>query len=89
MIALQNLWKWRLAKEADQGAFDRFWRQLIRRLADAVRSPVRIEVADPELRPGRSIRLTLARELAADDAGDGGSEAFTPRVAGGDGAVVA
>ncbi len=68
VIALQNLWKWRLAKDADQGHFDRFWQQLVRRLAEAGRQAVRIEVADQELGPGREIRLILNRREAADDA---------------------
>ncbi len=86
VIALQNLWKWRLAKEADQGQFDRFWRQLIRRLADAGRSPVRIEVLDQELRPGRTIRMTLAREVAPGDAEVPGE--FTFRVSDGRGEII-
>jgi len=61
VLALQNFWKWRLAKDAEQAQFDRFWQQMIRRLAEAGGHAVRIEVLDQELRPRQPVRLSLER----------------------------
>lgn len=61
VLTVQNFWKWRLAKECDQSQFDRFWQQFIRRLAESGRGPVRIEVLDQELSPGRNIVLSIEK----------------------------
>jgi uncharacterized membrane protein len=61
VIAVQNFWKWGLAKECDETAFGRFWQQFIRRLAESGRQPVRIEVLDQELRPGIEIGLSIEK----------------------------
>lgn len=61
VLTVQNFWKWRLAKECDQAQFDRFWQQFIRRLAESGRSPIRIDVLDQELAPGREIALSIEK----------------------------
>jgi hypothetical protein len=70
VVAVQNFWKWRLARDCDQAAFDRFWRQFIRRLAESGRQPVRIEVLDQELAPGREIAVTLEKMADAAEPAD-------------------
>jgi len=67
VLAVQNFWKWRLDKDCDPAQFDRFWQQLIRRLADSGANAVRIEVLDQELAPGRSIALSIERQADPKD----------------------
>lgn len=61
VLAVENVWRWRLAKEADPAQFDRFWRQLFRHLGQSGRQDVSIELADQELRPGADVRLYVER----------------------------
>lgn len=61
VITVQNFWRWRLAREAAQEQFDRFWQQFIRRLGQSGRQEMRIEVLDQELRPDREIAVTVER----------------------------
>lgn len=61
VLCVENFWRWRLAKDAEPGQFDRFWRQFFRFLAEARRQEVSIYLADQELRPGTDIRVTLEK----------------------------
>lgn len=61
VVCVQNLWRWRLAKNADPTDFDRFWRQLFRHLGQAGRQDVLVQVLDQELRPRADVRLLLDR----------------------------
>lgn len=61
VVAVENVWRWRLAKDADPQQFDRFWRQLFRHLGQSGRQDVSIELADQELRPGTDVRLFVER----------------------------
>lgn len=62
VIAVQNFWRWRLAKESDPQMYDRFWRQLFRWLGEASRQDVAIHLADQELKPQSDVQLVLERQ---------------------------
>lgn len=61
MIGVRNFWRWRLAQDSDAAAFDRFWRQWLRYLADGWRQPVSIFLPDQPLVPGGEIRFEAQR----------------------------
>lgn len=61
VIGVQNFWRWRLARDSDPKAFDRFWQQLLRRLAEGGREQLSIVVADQTLGPGGRVRATVQR----------------------------
>lgn len=61
LIGVRNFWKWRLARDSDVAAFDRFWRQWLRYLADGWRQPVAIHLPDQQLVPGGEIRFEAQR----------------------------
>lgn len=65
VICMQNLWRWRLARESQPEQFDRFWRQLFRYLAEAGRESVSLVLSDPQPTVGREIELVLERRSAA------------------------
>lgn len=75
VIAVQNLWRWRLARDSDVTSFDRFWRQLLRYLGQAGRDQFSIQVADQELRTGSVVRALVEKrprpEGVQEDAGAG------------------
>lgn len=64
VLCVQNFWRWRLAKKSEPEQFDRFWRQLFRRLGGAGSQEVNIQLAQQELRPGRDIEVVLEREAS-------------------------
>src|SRR5438067_8581003 len=80
VICLENLWRWRLAKDANKEQFDRFWRQLFRYLGQAGRESVAIHFADEEQRPHSDAHLVVEKqiELAAAPQTPGG--ASTPQL---------
>jgi hypothetical protein len=90
VVCVQNMWRWRLAKDADPEQFDRFWRQLFRFLGQASRQDVGIELQDQELRPRAEIRVVLERqprpERGAGAASAAANDRFTVTVSGPDGA---
>ncbi len=61
VICVQNFWRWRLAKETNTEHFDRFWRQLLRYLAEGGRDSVTLVVADQQLEPHIDIRVLLEK----------------------------
>ena len=63
-LCVQNFWRWRLAKDADPTQFDRFWRQLLRFLAEGNRQLVRLVVLDQTLEPNTDIRVQLESPAA-------------------------
>jgi uncharacterized membrane protein len=89
VVCVQNMWRWRLARDADPQQFDRFWRQLFRFLGQASRQDVGIELQDQDLRPGAEIHLVLERqprpERGAGSPAAGGADRFTVTIAGPDG----
>jgi hypothetical protein len=62
VLCLENLWRWRLAKDSDPQTFDRFWRQLFRWLGNVERQQVRIDVVAQDLRPRQDIQIALQRQ---------------------------
>ncbi len=58
-ICLQNFWRWRLAKNSNPAQFDRFWRQLLRFLAEGSRDAVTLLVPDQSLKTNADIRVVL------------------------------
>jgi hypothetical protein len=85
---VQNLWRWRLAKDGDPQAFDRFWRQLFRHLGQAGRQDVLVQVLDQELRPHADVRVLLERQPRPDGAKTTDPQAYSVRVRGPAGATV-
>jgi uncharacterized membrane protein len=70
VLCVENLWRWRLAKECDPRHFDRFWQQLFRFLGEGTRETISIRFADQELRPGSDVRVFLERQPSAKPASD-------------------
>ena len=62
VLSIQNLWRWRLAKDSDPQQFDRFWRQLFRFLSEAGRQDVTIHLADQELHPQMDVQVILEKQ---------------------------
>ena len=62
VVSVQNLWRWRLARDSDPLHFDRFWRQLLRHLSEPSLHEIRIDIADQDLRPRSDIRLSVERQ---------------------------
>ena len=65
VICMQNLWRWRLARQSEPEHFDRFWRQLLRFLAEAGREIYTLTMSDLAPSPGESIELTVDHRSAA------------------------
>jgi hypothetical protein len=61
IIALQNLWRWRLDKDSDPVHFDRFWRQLFRFLSEGNREEIAIRFPDQDLRPYSEVHASLEK----------------------------
>ena len=91
VVCVQNMWRWRLARDADPQEFDRFWRQLFRFLGQASRQEVAIELPDQELRPRSDIRVVLERPPRPERAGSAvaGADRVTVTVTGPGGATLA
>jgi hypothetical protein len=62
VLAIQNFWRWRLAKDSDPQQFDRFWRQLFRFLSEVGRQDVSIHLADQELHPQMDVQVVLEKQ---------------------------
>jgi hypothetical protein len=62
VLCLENLWRWRLAKDSDPQTFDRFWRQLFRWMGNVGRQQIRINVIAQDLRPQQDIQVVLQRQ---------------------------
>lgn len=61
VFCVQNLWRWRLARDADPRPFDRFWQQLIRSLGEGRREDLVIRLPDQDLRPRSEVRAVVER----------------------------
>jgi hypothetical protein len=75
VIALQNLWRWRLAKDSDPATFDRFWQQLLRHLGQAGRQDVAIHFLDQEIRTGVELRAVVEKQPRPEAAATTGADA--------------
>lgn len=62
VIGVQNFWRWRLAKESDPREFDRFWRQLLRHLAEGGRDQLTVTLPDQSLLPPADVRFSVMRQ---------------------------
>lgn len=71
VICMQNLWRWRLARESNPDHYDRFWRQLLRYMAEAGRESIRLTLANPLPRPGDQIEMLLESRFAAGQSSKG------------------
>jgi hypothetical protein len=74
VICVQNFWRWRMAKETNTEHFDRFWRQLLRYLAEGSRDLVTLIVPDQQLEPHTSIRVVLEKRRDPEDTAAGVSQ---------------
>jgi uncharacterized membrane protein len=91
VVCVQNMWRWRLARDADPQQFDRFWRQLFRYLGQASRQDVTIELQDQELRPRTEIHVVLERQPRPErgvGAAGASADRFTVSVSGPGGGVL-
>ncbi|MCA9072956.1 MAG: hypothetical protein KDA84_28730, partial [Planctomycetaceae bacterium] len=61
VFCVQNLWRWRLAKQSNTDHYDRFWRQLFRHLAGGAREPIVVHIKDQVLEPNVDIQLVVER----------------------------
>ncbi len=61
VIGVQTFWRWRLGRDSNPDAFDRFWRQLLRYLAEAGRQEVLVRLPDQDLIPGATVRVIVER----------------------------
>jgi len=82
-ICVQNLWRWRLAKESETQHFDRFWQQLLRHLGEGSRDDVTLRVPDQPLEPGADIRMVLEKRRTP-GGGQAAKETYRFRVTGED-----
>lgn len=71
VLALPNLWRWRLAREGEPTHFDRFWRQFLRYLAQSSGEEVTVQVGAGSRAPESDVELVIERR-ATPEAGDGG-----------------
>ncbi|MEE2936726.1 MAG: vWA domain-containing protein [Planctomycetota bacterium] len=64
VICMQNLWRWRLARESNPEHFDRFWLQLLRYLAESGREVFTISTMNLAPVPGERIELLIDHRAA-------------------------
>jgi hypothetical protein len=91
VIAVQNFWRWRLAKESDPQAFDRFWQQFLRFLGQSGSQEFQIQFLDQDLRTGIDLRALVEkrpRPEGAERPEAKGPETYRLHVRGPDGAEV-
>ncbi len=69
VVCVQNFWRWRLAEDGNTEHFDRFWRQLVRYLAEGAKDVIQVTVPDQELRAGKDIRVLVERQPDASQRG--------------------
>jgi uncharacterized membrane protein len=79
VICVQNLWRWRLARECDPQHFDRFWRQLLHFLSEPSRQEVLIHLADQDLHPHTDVRVSVEKKPAPGEV-SGAALKYTLRV---------
>jgi uncharacterized membrane protein len=79
VIGVQNFWRWRLAKESDPREFDRFWRQLLRHLAEGGRDPLIVTLPDQSLLPPADVKFSVLRQPDLQSP-DGSSRSYRVRI---------
>lgn len=80
VIAVENLWRWRLDKNAEPAQFDRFWKQLLRFLGQAGGQEISVQFLGQERGPGREIRALVERRPRPEAEREGAASAVTVRV---------
>jgi uncharacterized membrane protein len=78
-LMVDGLWRWRLAKDAEPAAYDRFWRQLLRHLGSAGAAEVAISFDGDAPRPQSDVRVSLERQRRPANVA-GGPDPFEVRV---------
>ncbi|MCP3963744.1 MAG: hypothetical protein GY719_38400 [bacterium] len=78
VISIQNLWRWRLAKDSDPLHFDRFWKQLLRYLGQSGGQEVSIQFPDQERAPGMDVTALVERRATPE--GGAAAVSYTVRV---------
>lgn len=77
VVTLQNLWRWRLAKDSDPAHFDRFWQQFLRYLGQAAGRQLEVRVTGDERVPGSELGVLVERrprpDGGANENGESGS----------------
>jgi uncharacterized membrane protein len=61
VVALENFWRWRLDRDGEPDQYDRFWRQLLRYLAQIGRSEINVFFPGQDLQPGGEVRAVIER----------------------------
>ncbi len=79
VFCVQNLWRWRLARNSDPHTFDRFWQQFFRFLSEGSRENMTIRFPDQELRPRSDVRFLVERRPDP-KAADAGRRRYIARV---------
>jgi hypothetical protein len=69
VIAIENLWRWRLDRNGEPEHFDRFWQQLLRYLAQVGRAEVNVFFPAQDLQPGEEVRAVVERRFGEDRGG--------------------
>ena len=64
VICMQNLWRWRLARESNPEHYDRFWLQLLHYLAEAGREVFTLSPTNLAPAPGERIELLIDHRAA-------------------------
>jgi len=65
-LCVPNLWRWRLAKDAQVEHYDHFWQQLFRYLGGGDAQAVAIHLADQLLMPNHEIHVSLEQRPSAE-----------------------
>ncbi|MCG8461614.1 MAG: hypothetical protein MI919_35480, partial [Holophagales bacterium] len=73
VLAVQNLWRWRLARDSRPEHHDRFWRQLLRWLGQTAGERVVIQPGGGGRSPGSEVEVLVERRSLPDDADAGSS----------------
>jgi len=80
VIALQNLWRWRLAKDSDPTHFDRFLKQLLRYLGQTSGETLSVQFLDQDRGPGTDVQALVERRPRPGTGEDDGAVSYTVRV---------
>lgn len=83
VLSIESLWRWRLAKDADPAAYDRFWRQLFHYLGQAGRADFQIQILDRDLSAGAEVKALLEKLPRPEETGAGGDYRLRVRAPGG------
>ncbi len=63
VVCVENIWRWRLAKNTDCALFDRFWSQYLRFMGDSGRQDISIFFPDQELSMRMEVHVMLEKHV--------------------------